>query len=464
MKRYILTISAFVFLLSPLALSAQQSNEEDPFKRDPIFTRPLEDFFGIERDSTDNSDVDENGTVSETERAVRRLSVSGLDLGGSLEAGPYYSNALYSQYPNLPMIHFNRVNGLFLGLRKERMQWHRYGSFLDIPQIQPHGFIGIGTASKEWEYAAGVEKLIGENQRFMIGGEVYNATSTDDYLRTGLIENSLTSFFAGYDFMDYHKQDGFGLYAVLRTQRWFEAAFSFNSDSFSSLEQNTGYTMFGKSSSYKPNRPIDLFADQIDLDRYSFSVAFNPRNLLVSNHFTVSALVKAELADNSGSDENYRYNKFESILKLYYNFEPGSVLKWKLHTGGITGNAPDFKDFQLGGIGTLRGTPYKFFNGNQMVASNLELQFGQASGSSNEWIRDYNIHLILFLDSGWTRQVPELVDSSSPFSGFDQFSIGDMQHDAGAGIGTGAFRFEVAWPLKTFDKSPALWIRFNPTF
>ena len=459
-----LLFAVLVFLVSPLTLAAQQTNEEDPFKRDPIFTRPLEDFFGVERESSEADTLDAGGAAEKTTRAVKRLSLRGFDLGGNLEAGPYYSNALYSQYPNLSMLHFNRVNGLFIGLRKERMQWHRYDSFFNIPQIQPHGFIGIGTASKEWEYALGVEKLIGEEKHFMVGGEVYNATGTEDFLRTGLIENSLTAFFAGYDFMDYHNMDGFGLYSVFRTDRWFEAAFSYNRDTFTSLEQNTAYTLFGRSGTYKPNLPIDAFSDEIDLDRYSFSLAFNPRNLLLSNYLTVSALFKAELADNAASDASYRYNKYETTLRFYYNFEPGSVLRWRVQAGGITGNAPDFKNFFLGGIGILRGTPYKFFTGNQMLASNLEVKFGQPSSRTGEWMRDYNIHFLLFLDSGWVREIPDLFDSSGAFSGFDEFSIADMQHDAGAGIGSGAFRVEVAWPLKTFDKSPALWIRFNPTF
>jgi hypothetical protein len=44
------------------------------------------------------------------------------------------------------------------------------------------------------------------------------------------------------------------------------------------------------------------------------------------------------------------------------------------------------------------------------------------------------------------------------------FSISEMQHDFGVGLGTGALRFELAWPLKTFDSSPVFWVRFNPTF
>lgn len=461
MARIALFIS-LIFIFGTAVASAQQSGE-DPFKRDPIFNKSLEELFG-QADSTDRDEIVENEQNGEAEQAVRKLSLNGFDLGGSFEAGPYYSNALYSQYPNLPMIHFNRVNGLFLGIRKERMQWHRHSNFLNIEQISPHGFIGYGTASNRWEYSLGVEKLIGEERRLMVGGEFHKASSTEDHNRVGLIESSLTSLLASYDYLDYHQMEGMGLYTVYRTRRWLEAAFSFNRDTFRSLERNTTYSIFGKSGIYRPNPPIDLLSDEVDLDRYSFSISFNPRNVLLTDRFTFSLTAGAELADNANSDQNYRYDKYWSTLKLFYNFEPGSVLKWRLNSGGITGNAPDFKDFYLGGIGTLRGSPYKYFQGNQVLLSNLEVQFGRPSSKPGVWFRDYNMHILLFLDSGWARQVPELISSSNPTAGFSEFRFSDLQHDAGFGLGSGAIRAEVAWPLKEFDGKPTLWIRFNPTF
>ena len=451
------------FLVAPLLSVAQHSDPDDPFKRDPIFNQSLDELFGTENDEQEDDDGDRDNE-QHFDGAVRHLSQSGFDLGGGFEAGPYYSSSLYSQYPNLPMIHFNRVNGLFLGYRTERMQWHRYGSFLDIPQIQPHGLIGWGTASKDWEYALGLEKLIGKNRRFLIGGEYHNATATEDYTRVGLVESSITSFFAGYDYLDYYNMEGFGFYALYRTKRWIETGFSYNRDTFSTLEQNTSYSLFGRASTYRPNPPIDANADEIDLDVYGLSLSLNPRNVLLANKFTMAGSVHAELADNSASDENYRFNKYRSEFRLYYNFEPGSVFKWRLQAGSITGNSPDFKDFYLGGIGTLRGSPFKIFKGNQMVLSNLEVKFGRPSNHSSQWLADYNLHILLFLDSGWISQTPELLDTTNPFEGFHRFSVSDMQHDAGFGIGSGALRFELAWPLKTFDNSPVLWVRFNPTF
>lgn len=455
-------LSVFLILsLLPVWSYAQDSDPDDPFKRDPIFNQSLDELFG-----SDEEDEDEiqNREPEDIDRTVRQLSQDGIDLGGGFEAGPYYSSKLYSQYPNLPTIHFNRVNGLFIGYRKERMQWHRYSSFLDIPQIQPHGLIGWGTASKEWEYAVGLEKLIGKKRRFLIGAEYHDATGTEDHERVGLVESSVSSFFAGYDYLDYYNMEGFGVYTLLRTRRWLETGFSYNRDTFSSLELNTRYSLFGYSNTYRLNPPVDGQSDEVDLDIYAISLSLNPRNVLMANRFTMAGSLHAELADNSASSENYRFNKYRSEFRIYYNFEPGSVLKWRLQAGSITGNAPDFKDFYLGGIGTLRGSPFKIFQGNQMILSNIEVKFGRASKYSGEWLADYNLHILLFLDSGWVSQTAELMNSTNPLDGFHRFTVSDMQHDAGFGIGSGAFRFELGWPLKTFENTPTLWVRFNPTF
>src|SRR5690625_1755436 len=181
------------------------------------------------------------------------------------------------------MIHYNRVNGLFLGLRKERMQWYRYSQFLNIPGINPHGFIGWGTASKEWEYAIGAEKLIGRKGHLMVGGEYHRGSATEDFNRVGLNETTLTSLMAGYDFPDYYKMEGFGLYTLMRTRRWLEAGFSYSRNSYSSPQANTDFSIFGKSSLYRPNPPLDPESDSMDLAIYSLSLAFNPRLALISH-------------------------------------------------------------------------------------------------------------------------------------------------------------------------------------
>jgi hypothetical protein len=461
-RHTLLLVIATVFIITPAGLMAQhqeqeteEEEQEDPFMRSFIFGPSIDDLLddpGFEFDE------------SEFERSVQYLANTGLDLGAGFEAGPYYTNALYSQYPNLTTIHFNRVNGLFLSFKKERMQWHRRSTFLTIPEIQPHGFLGISTATGTVDYAFGLERLFGDRERFMLGAELHRATATEDYWRTGLIENTLTSLFAGYDYLDYYRLYGFGIYAVYRTNRMIEAAFSYNADQVSSLEQQTSFSLFGYSSTYRPNPPVDAGADQINIDSYSFSIALNPRNMLITDEFTISSTFGMELADNARTDSGYRYSKYWAETKLFFNVDDGSVLNWRVRAESITGTAPDFKASYLGGIGSLRGTPYKFYKGNQSLLSNIELKIGTPGLTEGRWLRTYNLHFLAFLDSGWVQDNERLVGGNNVFNGFSEATLNNFQHDAGVGIGNGALRFEIAWPLNNFDSQPTAWIRFNPTF
>src|SRR6056297_1041919 len=449
-----------ILLLFPLLLAAQQKSEEteDPFKRDPIFNQSLEELMGKD------SEKPEDSTSVEVQRRFRSFQQEGIDFDGALEAGPYNTNPLYNRFPNLPMIHYNRVNGLFLGIMKERMQWYDYGSVVDLNKFRVHGMIGYGTASTRWDYAIGLERFIGRSDRILIGAEFHRAAATDDYWRVGLIESTFTALFASYDFPDYHLKDGFGTYVAVRGKRWFEGAFSYNNDDFSSLSVNTRFSFFGKESVFRPNQPIDLTTDETNIQRLNFALSFNPKRLILSRYFSMSAMTEIELADNSDFENDFSYNSYLAELNIFSNFEPGSVLKWRLRTGSISGNAPLFKQFQLGGIGSLRGSPYKVFTGNQMLLSNIELQFGSVIGWDNEWVDFDSYYTTLFIDSGFARQSSELLESSSPFDDMDGFKFSNLQHDIGVGIGSDLFRAELAWPLKRFGSTPAFWIRFNPTF
>lgn len=473
MKKILLLYIPFFFFGLALTAVAQSSDEEteDPFKNDPFFSRPLHEFF---KKSAEDNDKESGQDVK---HYVNRLNDNGIDYDAFLEAGPYNSSMLYSVYPNLPMIHFNRVDGLYLGLEKERMQWYNHDWFFDIPGIWPHGLIGYSFGQNEWQYIIGLEKFIGRKNHVMIGAEYHNATSTDDYWRVGLTETTLTSFFAGYDHLDYYKQRGFGAYLILRSRRFFEGGIAYSHDRFNSQQRETNFALFGSGGRYRPNPPIELVngtpVDTLDLSSLAISGSFNPKRLVLASHFTLSLSGMVEIADPGISGSDYSFTKYTGELAAFINFEPGGVLKYRFKIGSITGAAPNFKEFQLGGLGSLRAFPYKSLPGgltgidhfgNQMILSNAEIQFGSPSFSKTSWINFDGFYLSLFLDSGWTSYSQELAVSNNPFTGFSEFDFSGLRHNGGAGLGSSLFRVELAWDLENISRAPVLWIRLNPTF
>lgn len=469
-KKFLFT--SFIFLLtitigSVNAQSGSEKEEESPFKNDPFFASPLEEL--LKKPDTDNNNDSAVVSQDNVKQYVGRLNENGIDYEGALESGPYNSNALYSVYPNMPMIHFNRVNSLFLGIRQERMQWFPNHDLLGIPNVHPHGMIGYSFGQKEWQYTVGLEKLIGRKRRIMVGAEYHKALATDDHWRVGLTETSLTSFFGGYDYLDYYKQQGWGAYLLLRSKRLFEGGIGYSDDRYSSLSKATDFALFGSGNRYRINPPVDIRnevpVEEIELSNLTFSASFNPKRLVLARHFTLSLNAVWEMADPGIGSSEYSYDKYSSELISYINFEPGGIFKYRLKAGSITGESPFLKQFELGGIGTLRALPYKAMNGgNEMLLSNAEIHFGSPIYGKKGWVDFDDFYLSLFLDSGWVNYNSDLEDASGPFSGFDTFRFSDLRHNAGIGIGSSLIRCELAWDLNITSRAPVFWIRLNPTF
>lgn len=473
LKKSLLHILLLLLFSSSVVL-AQSGDEEDddPFRNDPFFSKPFKEL--LKRPDTNTaSDSAWDEDDEDVYHYLGRMNEEGLDFGGALEAGPYSSPALYSQYPSLPMIHFNRVDGLFLGIRKERMQWYEKDWIFDIPNIRPHGMLGYSFGLDEWQYTIGVEKYIGRRQHIIIGGEYYSATSTNDYWRVGLTETTLTSFFAGYDYLDYYKQTGWGSYLLFRTRRLIEAGVAYSSSRFNSLSKSTDWALFGSDDRYRPNPPVEIIngtpVDTLDISALTFSAAFNPKRLVIAPYFTFSVRGEVELANEDFGTSDYTYNKYIGEIVTFFNFERGGLLKHRLRIGSITGQAPLFKSFQLGGVGSLRALPYKSLpenqlGGNQMILSNTEIQFGNPDWGTDEWIDFDDFYLTFFLDSGWANYDADLESDGVPSKLLTDFRFSDLKHTAGVGIGSSSIRFELAWDLNDTGRAPVFWIRFNPTF
>lgn len=416
----------------------------------------------------------------EVRKMIRHLIREGIDYGGGFQSDPSAKAPVYYRFPHLQSLHFNRVNGLFLGIGRDKIDWNPRSDLFSIPNVRLHGQLGYGTASKRWAYGLGAERLFGEKRRLLMGAEFYNALSTEDAWRSGLTENSITAFFAGYDFFDYTRQEGFGFYAVQKAGSMLEFSAAFQSEKVMSEARNTRFSLFGKKSSYRLNPPLDSSFDEIAVDRLSLALRWNPEYKLLSDYFSAGAAVQMEQTDLGASDDAARYQRYRADAAFFLHTGPGSLLSWRWMAGSHTGTGPQFTQFTLGGVGTLRGFGYKEFSGNRALLSNLEVKFGVPSGNRG-WIEEAKTYLLIFLDSGWTslyvpdsQVLPEAgeeqgLDSqpagnSSAFDGFDAFKVGDLNHSAGFGLGSSSFRVELAWQLTGEKDGTSVMIRFNPTF
>ena len=362
----------------------------------------------------------------------------------------------YRFLPNTQSIRYNRVDALFLGLGTDFT--NPDSKVLSIGGLDFDGFIGYSTGQSDFQYKAGVTKTFGDN--FRIGGEIINTTTSDDYWRTGLFENSITSLVAGYDYLDYYNAEGYGIYTELDIGKFIDLGGSYNHTLYSSSINNTGYSFFEGGNFGRINPLIDALSDNINQESIGFQLAIN-RKGYTRGIFTSKFVLRGELSD-AGFNNDFSYNKFEVTTVNYLKLDGNTLLKVRTMAGSITGEAPDFKNFALGGIGSLRASGYKLYQGDRMLLNNAELIFGDFWEYENANLQMEGLYLSLFLDSGWTNFVNN--NSNDPFSGFDSFRLNQLTHNIGAGLGTGTVRFEVATPVAGSEGFTSFWIRLNPTF
>lgn len=387
----------------------------------------------------------------------------GLDTEFYSESSFGVKNPIYSAFPVNSMLHYNRVDGLFIGYQEDKMEWNN-SNFLNVENVDLHGLIGFSTALGNIQYSLGAEKIIGIDRKWwLIGGEFYNSTSTEDYWRTGIFENSVSSFISGIDYMDYQESDGFGFYTMLKPIESIELGLAYNNQNVSSLEQQTDFSIFNKYSTWRDNPSIDSQFDRIDQQHLTLGLTINPYGIKSNSILQTTLSAKAELADIQGFNNDFLYNLYQVESKSFLRLDKSTMLKWRLMAGSITGNAPDYKNFALGGIGSLRAFGYKTLSGNQMLLSNLELEFGRSRNSENRWPDLSHTTLSIFMDSGYSNFNPDYIYADNPLNDYD-ISFSDLSHNVGIGLGLGFIKFEVAKPISGEGGQSVFWIRFNPTF
>lgn len=369
-------------------------------------------------------------------------------------------NNMFGTYRFLPSsksLRYNRVDALFIGLGTDFANPH--SDILSIGDVNFDGFLGYSTGQRDWQFKASATKSIGNS--FLVGGEVLNTSATDDYWRTGLTENSVTSLIAGYDYHDYYNAEGYGFFSELELGKFISIGGSYNYTLYSSLINNTAYSFFDGGNIQRINPAIDANTNAITQESFGLRLAINKKGY-TRGSFTSKFMIEAELSDAAGFNNDFSYNKFELTSLNYLRLDRNTLLKVRMMAGSITGEAPDFKNFALGGIGSLRASGYKFYQGNRMLLSNAELIFGDFWNFDKGNIDIEGIYLSLFLDSGWTN----FVESSSkyPLSGFNSFEFDELTQNIGAGIGTGLVRLEVATPVAGSKGFTSFWVRLNPTF
>ncbi|HTY36232.1 MAG TPA: hypothetical protein VMH23_03925 [Bacteroidota bacterium] len=355
---------------------------------------------------------------------------------------------------------YNRVEGLFLGAGSEkRYYWD------DQREYSVYGSIGYGFKSHNWRGNLGLSRQFAfdEGQLFEVEVEGHSLTDTKDDWLIGVHENTAAAILIHEDFRDYFRRDGYAVNIGYATQREYltgQFKVGFLVDEYKSMENETEWSLFGGDKRFRPNPAIDdgrmrSFLTTAGLSTVTTTI-YGPEGW--------SGLATVEIADkNLGG--LFTFNRYVLDLRRYQPLGEYDNLNIRVRAGTSEGALPLQKTFDLGGLGTVPGYPFKGESGNRMLLMNAELIInGDFLGDLSFWpswlMRGLNF--IVLTDAGLVRTVD---DNALWTSGFSTIGFSDFRHDVGVGIGTRSGSFRLAYVWRTDRSEPPRFIfRFARPF
>jgi hypothetical protein len=350
-------------------------------------------------------------------------------------------------------VHYNRVDGLFLGGELTRQYDESFA-----PNIDVFGSGGYAFAAKRWHYQAGGEFYAGNFVRFIAGGEVHDRTESQDSWIIPEEENSLAAALINEDFRDYYRREGFSLFAGQHIGRSLKWSAEYRHDNHFSLSNETDWSLFVNKKRFLPNPGID----QGKMISYVGQITFDTRNHRRHPDRGWFIAIEGETS-RPDFDSAFDFDRVIVDVRRYQPFGYGKNLDLRLRAGTGRGVLPRQYLFDLGGISTLRGYDFKEFTGDRMVLANAEYRINSGASRLRHVPVIGEFNLILFADTGlaWFAD-----DNTAPENSFDSLTWSKLKTDVGVGLTDrdGQVRLNLAKRTDAGGKDLVMTFRLNRDF
>ncbi len=287
-------------------------------------------------------------------------------------------------------------------------------------------------------YVVGFNVPIGDPSRFQIGADYYRRTWNWDQWIVGETENTIFGLVAQTDYRDYWESEGWEGTASWTPGSDFKLSVTGRHESQSQLITDASFAIFKKPDGFRANPPID----EGDQGVLSGSIRIGPATLPAEGGTNV--VVAYSRAGNPIVGD-FEYDLLIATFHTRVALPPGQEARARLFLSStVDGSLPLQQVTELGGIGTLRGFPFKKFSGDQMFLTNAEYY---------RLVRR-NVYAFGFVDYGAT------------WFGLDNLSRQKPSLDAGLGIrlGQGPIAVYAARSLQSSTAPILVGVRLGGSF
>lgn len=273
-------------------------------------------------------------------------------------------------------LRFNRVEGIFLGARKDLAYPAATGR-----GSTSYGHLGYAFGARTWQYQVGIEEFFlrrSPRRRESLGVELHDRIESQDTWLLSTEENSVYAALFRRDYFDYYQRRGWSVYTrydhvdqVRVTGRW-------SRDEFSSLDSQGDWSPvdwhLGRWHPLRTRLAHDAFranpaADEGRAFSLRLDIRVDPdRPRWSGRRWRVEGMVEHG-GGRLGGDFAFRRFLLDARRYLLHG---GNELDLRLRLGRGSGELPRQYLYHLGGYATLRGYPHKAFSGDRMVLLNIE--------------------------------------------------------------------------------------------
>ena len=327
------------------------------------------------------------------------------------------------------MFRYNRVEGLFLGIRLPRSYWWQRTRY----NIALYGHLGYGFSNEDLRYEIGLERWFFGDLRFTIGAKAYDLTESQDNWLIPSLENSLGALFLKEDFQDFYRREGYAAYVSQNLTSMFQIGAEYRIDNFYNMTRRTQWALFGGDKKFKQNPGIHEFQElKTAVARATIDTRNDTKHPDQGWYITFEGIFAGERLDNDivlPSGERVDFDRYILDIRRYQPLGFGENLDIRLRAGTARGELPIQYKFDMGGLSSLRGFEYKYFNNyDRMILGNLEYRIHGHRGYLSDiwWLEHFNI--ILFADAGlaWNAE-----DKTSYQKSFEHLVWSDLKHNIG---------------------------------
>ena len=357
----------------------------------------------------------------------------------------------YDENDETFMFRYNRVEGLFLGLRLLCDQWDDRESLIDV-----YGHIGYGFAGKQACYQIGAERTFFERIGPIFGIEAHEVTQTQDEWIMPSFENSLAAMLIREDFHDFYREEGYSVYMNYYASNFLKLSAAYHQKEHFNLTKETNWSVFGGDKKFRENPLID----EINFKSVVGEIKLDTRD---SQKYPNRGWLLTFTGEFAGPDINKTseidFDRFIVDVRRYQPISYGENIDFRLRAGSSRGRLPIQYQFDLGGISTLRGYEFKEFeNGNRMILGNIEYRIYGNRSPLNSALGISDLNLILFADAGLLWSVSDSLDASD---GFGDLDWDDLKTSLGFAISNDDGNVRISFAKKMDKKDNPFIITFR---